>query len=201
MSALGLSAAKPTPPTFKYSQDDPMGTSDSQSGDDEVAMVTEGSSDADHIRLCEGVVDQITRLKSLSECVTASERVLGAMQNLISRKVIFCLLASFTLSSSSSSTSLEPFIKCLENIRLLDIKKLIKLLRLVQAGRVDRTPGKELCVLVPGYSTSVNVMECLGKAVSIVADSGGEAGSQLMQVRISGILMDGLTYIHIIIMY
>ena len=183
-----------------------MGTSDSQSGDDEVAMVTEGSSDADHIRLCEGVVDQITRLKSLSECITASERVLGAMQNLISRKVIFRLLASFTLSSSSSSsssisTSLEPFIKCLENIRLLDIKKLIKLLRLVQAGRVDRTPGKDLCVLVPGYSTSVNVMECLGKAVSIVADSGGEAGSQLMQVRISGIIMGGVTYIHIYIMY
>ena len=73
----------------------------------------------------------------------------------------------------------------METVKLNDIKKLINLLRLVQAGRIDRTPGKQLTVTVPGYSTPVCIADCLGNAVSLMASNEKEGGAQLLQVHIN----------------
>ncbi len=71
----------------------------------------------------------------------------------------------------------------MESFGLNDIKKMIKLLRLVQAGRVDRLPGKQLFVTIPGYTSPVCIADCLGYAVSLMASNEKEGGAQLLQVQ------------------
>ena len=176
LSALGLSASRPTPPTFNSTQSNPISSVDTHVLENDVPSAVS----SDNIKLCESVVGEVTKLKSIKECCTASNRVLGAMECLIARKVLFKLVASFsTVLKDDQRLQLMQF---LETINLNDIKKLINLLRLVQAGRIDRIPGKDLSVTIPGYSSPVSVMECLGTAVSLLASSEKQGGAQLMQV-------------------
>lgn len=130
--------------------------------------------------ICDVLMNEVAALKSVSECVVASDRLLGAMECLVARKILFTLLASFTfIDKDMQNTKLLAF---MESMELNDIKKIINLLRLVQAGRVDRLPQKNLFIVVPGYSTPVCVTTCLGNAVSIMASNEKQGGTQLLQV-------------------
>lgn len=133
------------------------------------------------MQACEVVVEEIPKLQSVSECISASNRVLGAFECLVARKILFKLIASLNFVLKDSQRS--KLLLFMETVGLNDIKKLINLLRLVQAGRVDRLSGKRLFVTVPGYSTPICIADCLGNAVSVMASNEKEGGAQLLQVH------------------
>ena len=175
LSALGLSSSRPTPPTYKHVEDDT--SSNELQLEENILKPNTGSNGSE---TCEVVVVEVVKLKSNRECVIASNRVLGAMECLIARKILFTLIASFNFVSKDSQRS--KLMTFMEMMQLNDIKKLINLLRLVQAGRIDRVPGKRLFVTVPRYSTPVCIADCLGNAVSLMASSEEQGGAQLLQV-------------------
>ena len=136
LSALELSASKPTPPTLKFSEKNSMGTFTSEETSKEAESSTttdEQGSEWYHLSSsCKELVNQAMNLKTLNECITASDRVLTAVQTQSSRRVILRLLSSLSQADPSG------YLKAIETIRLDNIQHLIRLLRLVQAKRVDQ---------------------------------------------------------------
>ena len=143
---------------------------------------------------CSIVLIEIAKLRSYGECALAGNRVLGAMECLIARKILFCLLGS--LNFVPKDTQRSKLLNVMESFGLNDIKKMINLLRLVQAGRVDRLPGKQLFVTIPGYTSPVCIADCLGNAVSLMASNEKEGGAQLLQVLAVALLFVAHTATH-----
>ena len=168
LSALGLSASKPTPPTFKFSEKNPMGTftSEETPKEAESSTTTDGQgSEWYHLSSsCKELINQAMNLKTLNECISASERVLTAVQTQSSRRVILRLLSSLSQADPAG------YLKAIETVHLDNIQHLIRLLRLVQAKRVDQD------------TISSGLLNCIESAITTIASQGSQSGAQLLQV-------------------
>ena len=186
LSALGLSQKRPTPKRFEFTSPDPLGSSLCKSlGDlDE----TEGDHKADTAPLtteidfykmsstCSHIVEQAQKLRFLTEHLDALDRIASATQTLVARRVTMLAIASL------STQSTQAFIPGLQALDLIDIKLLVRLLRLVHAGRIDGTPGSSFTLSLPSSLLPLHGLKCLGSAIStVIIENGSSAGSQLMQ--------------------
>ena len=190
LSALGLSQNNPSPRLHKFTELDPMGevwcrrgreygelfkpTPDGTlvgGGDEELV-------DEDILRIspqCEELVSQAIKLQDVEENLSALNRLTSATQTLVARRITMLVLASL---------STDPSIDCTEHLHSLDlvnILSLVRLLRLVHAGRIDGTPGRIFGVKTPSSLLPIKGLDCLGSAVTTVVTDSLEAGSQLMQ--------------------
>ena len=174
LSALGFSQHNP-PRLYLFPSNDPLGTQVvvSQGEKDEEnkaqgdTMATEGClkglSEA-----CQSLVEQATRLRTVDECRAASDRLISATQTLVARRVVLHIVGTLSLHSP------KEFFRGLVSIGLADIKKLVRLLRLVQAGRVDGTLGKNLAIKTGSSNTTPSIPDSLSLGISTVVSYGGE---------------------------
>ena len=186
LSALGLSQKRPTPRRFEFTSTDPLGSSlcktlpdlDETVGDqkDDAAPLTSDNSLYRMSSACNHIVDQALKLRSPNEHLDALSRVASATQTLVARRVTMLAIASL------STRSTQEFISGLRALDLIDIRLLVRLLRLVHAGRIDGTPGSNFTVSLPSSLLPLQGLKCLGSAIStVIIENGSSAGSQLMQ--------------------
>jgi len=97
------------------------------------------------------------------------------MQTLVARRITMLVIASLSTDETLS------FIEHLHSLRLVDILSLVRLLRLVHAGRIDGTPGKLFGVRTPSSLLPIKGLDCLSAAITTVVTDSLSAGSQLMQ--------------------
>ena len=191
LSALGLSQKRPTPRRFEFSNTDPLGEclyrreresgaeGEGQSGEGEgdgggEEDVLEGVGVIKMGHTCSELVQQAQKLRSLAENFTAINRITAATQTLVARHVTMLVIS--TLSTQSK----EDFISGLKALDLVEVKSLVRLLRLVHAGRIDGTPGKAFSVKTPSSLLPIKGLDCLGSAITAVVTESHSAGLQLM---------------------
>ena len=124
---------------------------------------------------CEDIVQQVQKLRSLEENVCAINRILSATQTLVARQVTMLVIASL------STYGTQSFIANLRALNLVNVKSLVRLLRLVHAGRIDSTPGKTFSLKTQSSLLPIKGLDCLGSAITTVVTDSLNAGSQLMQ--------------------
>lgn len=124
---------------------------------------------------CEQMVQQVQKLRSLKEHLAAVSRITSATQTLVARHITMLVIASLSTQSARS------FISGLRTLELVDVKSLVRLLRLVHAGRIDGTPGKSFRLKTPSSLLPIKGLECLSSAVTTVVSESAIAGDQLMQ--------------------
>lgn len=184
LSALGLSQKQPTPRRFQFPSNDPLGeklctvTSEGEGvesgggeggGEDQEASVIGMSS------VCEDMVQQARKLRSLGENVSAMLRITEAAQAVIARQVTMLVIATLSTHGSVS------FVDSLRTLGLVDVQSLVRLLRLVHAGRIDGSPGNSFSVTTHSSLLPIKALDCLSSAISTVVTDSDTAGSQLMQ--------------------
>lgn len=186
LSALGLSQKRPTPKRFEFSSSDPLGSNlcktltdlDESSGDHK-SDSTPLTPETDFYKMsatCNQVVEQAQKLRSLNEHIEAINRVASATQTLVARRVTMLVIASL------STQSTQAIISGLQALDLIDVKLLVRLLRLVHASRIDGTPGSTFTLSLPSSLLPLQGLKCLGSAIStVITENGNLAGSQLMQ--------------------
>ena len=190
LSALGLSQKKPAPQRFEFSSNDPLGLNacrtstsmqpgeggDGGEGGEGGGGVEEGVSSgvAKISQACEDIIQQVQKLKSIDENFTAVDRIASATQTLVARHLT--MLAIATLSTQGT----EKFLSSLKALNLLDVKSLVRLLRLVHAGRINGTPGQSFSLKTASSLLPVKGLECLSVAITTVVAEHSSAGSQLM---------------------
>ncbi len=190
LSALGLSKKRPAPKRFEFSPgSDPLGKNrcklshTREEGGEGGEAEGEGESKAEEgessaIRLspvCEDIVQQAQKLHSLTESMSAICRVSEAAQTVVARQITMFVVATLSIRGR------ENFITTLRKLGLVDVQSLIRLLRLVHAGRIDGTPGKSFSVATQSTLMPIKGLECLSSAISTVVTDSVSAGSQLMQ--------------------
>jgi len=190
LSALGLSQKRPTPRRFEFSGTDPLGehvckgehgSVEGESGGGEgedVGGDDDTSGGAGIIKMshvCDELIQQVQKLRSLGENIIAINRITAATQTLVARHVTMLVI------SSLSTQGKHNFISGLRALDLVDVKSLVRLLRLVHAGRIDGTPGKVFGVKTPSSLLPIKGLDCLGSAITTVVTESHSAGSQLMQ--------------------
>ncbi len=193
LSALGLSQKRPTPRRFQFSGSDPLGESLCKSMNEregEGAELGEGETEGEGgmsgeedgagnvfrmSSVCEDAVQQAQKLRSLGETVSAIRRISEAAQTMVARQITMLVIASLSTHGSDS------FIASLRALGLVDVQSLIRLLRLVHAGRIDGTPGKSFSLTTQSSLQPIKGLECLSSAISTVVTDSVPAGSQLMQ--------------------
>ena len=186
LSALGLSQKRPTPKRFEFTSFDPLGSilcksiADLDETDiDHKANVVPLTTENDFYKMsstCNHIVEQAQKLRSLAEHLDALNRIASATQTLVARRVTMLAIASL------STQSTRAFISGLQALDLIDIKLLVRLLRLVHAGRIDGTPGSNFTLSLPSSLLPLLGLKCLGSAIStVITENGSSAGSQLMQ--------------------
>lgn len=186
LSALGISQPRPTPQKYELDDSDPMGGESVKMTEEDGLKqdnVSGGGSSVEHIKMssvCEDLMSQVEKLKSVEENILALSRVTVGAQVLVARQVTLMLIASLsTEQSTEQSTNLAA---ALQSLGLLDVKPLVRLLRLVDAGRIDSTPGKSFFISVPSHIYPISAVQCLSDALaSVVTSDGTSAGLQLMQ--------------------
>ena len=191
LSALGLSQKRPTPRRFEFSNTDPLGEhlykrehesgaeGEGQSGEGEgdgggEEDIPEGVGVVKMGHTCGELVQQAQKLRSLGENFTAINRITAATQTLVARHVTMLVIS--TLSTQGK----RDFISGLKALDLVDVKSLVRLLRLVHAGRIDGTPGKAFSVKTPSSLLPIKGLDCLGSAITAVVTESHSAGLQLM---------------------
>ena len=188
LSALGLSQRRPTPRRFEFSNTDPLGehlyrrereSGVEREGEEEgdggaEEDIPEGVGVVKMSHTCDELVQQAQKLRSLSENFTAINRITAATQTLVARHVTMLVIT--TLSTQTK----QNFISGLKALDLVDVKSLVRLLRLVHAGRIDGTPGKVFSVKTPSSLLPIKGLECLGSAITAVVTESHSAGLQLM---------------------
>ena len=186
LSALGLSQKRPTPKRFEFSSSDPLGSNLCKSivdaGEEESEHKTDlptVTSQTDFYKIsstCNQFSEQAQKLRSLGEHLEALDRIASATQTLVARRVTMLVIASL------STQSTRAFVSGLQALELVDIKLLVRLLRLVHAGRIDGTPGSSFTLSLPSSLLPLQGLKCLGSAIStVIVENGTLAGSQLMQ--------------------
>lgn len=186
LSALGLSQKRPTPKRFEFTSPDPLGGSLCKSLADLDETERDHKADAaplttetDFYKMsstCNHIADQAQKLRHLTEHLDALDRIASATQTLVARRVTMLAIASL------STQSAQAFISGLQALDLIDIKLLVRLLRLVHAGRIDGTPGSSFTLTLPSSLLPLQGLKCLGSAIStVIIENGSSAGSQLMQ--------------------
>ena len=187
LSALGLSQKHPTPKRFEFAAKDPLGSSlsksltDIEQGDedkkpDATPLSTVESDFYKMSSACCEIADQVQKLRSVWEHLEALNRIASAMQTLVARRVTMLTITS--LSTKNTRT----FVSGLRTLDLVDIKLLVRLLRLAHAGRIDGTPGSSFTIFLPSSLVPIYGLKCLGDAIStVITENGTSAGSQLMQ--------------------
>ena len=187
LSALGLSQKRPTPKRFEFSSPDPLGSSlcksladvEESDGEPKTDVTPLTATDTDLYKMsstCTQVTEQAQKLKSLNEHLEALNRIASATQTLVARRVTMLAIASL------STRSTQTFVSGLKALDLIDIKLLVRLLRLVHAGRIDGTPGSTFTLSLPSSLLPLQGLKCLGNAIStVITENGTSAGSQLMQ--------------------
>ena len=189
LAALGLSHSNPSPRLHKFSEPDPMGEvwcrrdreygelfgtrSDGTAAGGEEELVDEHA-----LKIgtqCEELVSQAIKLQDMEENLSALHRLTGAVQTLVSRRITMLVIASL-----STNTSLD-FVSHLHSLGLVDVMSLVRLLRLVHAGRIDGTPGRLFGVSTPSSLLPIKGLDCLSSALTTVVTNSLESGSQLMQ--------------------
>lgn len=184
LSALGLSQKHPTPKRFEFTSPDPLGSSLCKSLTDIEECDEDHKTDATTVESdfykissnCSEVVDQVQKLRNFREHFEALNRIASAMQTLVARRVTMLAI------SSLSTKNAQVFVSGLQTLDLVDIKLLVRLLRLAHAGRIDGTPGLSFTISLPSSLVPVHELKCLGDAIStVITENGTSAGSQLMQ--------------------
>ena len=84
------------------------------------------------------------------------------------------------IASLSTDNTLN-FADHLRSLDLSNILSLVRLLRLVHAGRIDGTPGRLFGVRTPSSLLPIKGLDCLSSALTSVVTDSLQAGSQLMQ--------------------
>lgn len=182
LSALGLSQKRPTPKRFEFSGTDPLGENlckGAQESEGGASGVEEGESVEENTpgsviklsQVCEVLVQQVHKLRSLGEKLSAINRVVAATQTLVARHVTMLVIASLSTMGSQS------FIANLKVLGLEDVKSLVRLLRLVHAGRIDGTPGKSFSLKTPSSLLPLKGLQCLSSAITTVVTESTSAGS------------------------
>ncbi|CAI8021126.1 Probable E3 ubiquitin-protein ligase HERC1 [Geodia barretti] len=190
LSALGLSQTNPTPRLHKFTEPDQMGEAWSRRGR-EYGELFEATPDGtlvgggdeelvdEHILKigpqCEELVSQAIKLQDIDETLSALQRLTSAVQTLVARRITMLVIASL-----STDTSLD-FAEHLRSVGLVNVLSLVRLLRLVHAGRIDGTPGRLFGVRTPSSLLPIKGLDCLASALTTVVSDSLEAGSQLMQ--------------------
>lgn len=182
LHALGLSVAKPSPPSFTFKDPNPMGTIIQTNEEDNNITSEEGESENEWFSLsvnCNVIIIQAFDLLTAKECQAASNRVLTAIQTHASRRVILKLLSLLSVTTpslpDSNNTASNNSSSIVEEISLDNIQHLIRLLRLVQAKR----DGLE----ERGEEMRREVQNCVESTISSVASSSEKSASQLLQVN------------------
>lgn len=186
ISALGLSQKRPTPKRFEFTSGDPLGSqlckslpeSDESTGEhkSDTTPVTTETELYQMSTTCNQVAEQTQKLKSLNEHLEALDRIASATQMLVARRITMLVIASL------STQSTQAFVSGLQTLGLVDIKLLVRLLRLVHAGRIDGTPGATFTLSLPSSLLPLQGLKCLSSAIStVITENGTSAGSQLMQ--------------------
>lgn len=126
--------------------------------------------------LCNDVMSQVQTLKSMEENLAALNRVVGGVQTLVARHVTLMLIASITVQNSSQLLS------ALKELGILDLRSLVRLLRLVDDGRINGTPSEMFIISTPSNLYPLPALQCLSDAISTVVTEGApSAGMELMQ--------------------
>ena len=126
-------------------------------------------------QVCTKVVEQISKLQSLDEHLLAIDRVAAATQTLVARRVTMLVIASL---STLGTTNL---ISSLQALDLVNIQSLVRLLRLVDAGRIDGTPGDSFSVTTPSSLLPIKGLDCISTAITTAVTQSIDSGMQLMQ--------------------
>ncbi len=184
LSALGLSKMHPTPKLFNFHASDPMGTrlckattEDDSTDADVTDKTTDNVEDSNTLSLsktCENVSEQISKLKSLDEHLVALRRVSAAVQTLVARRIIMLVIAS--LSTQGTTT----LITNLQSVNLDGIQSLVRLLRLVDAGRIDGSSGDSFSVVTPSSLLPLRGLDFLSSAITTAVSQSHSSGQQLM---------------------
>ena len=124
---------------------------------------------------CEELISQAIKLQDVEENLSALQRLTGAVQTLVARRITMLIIASLSTNNAIN------FVEHLRSLGLVNIHSLVRLLRLVHAGRIDGTPGRHFGVRTPSSLLPIKGLECLSSALTTVVTSSLEAGSQLMQ--------------------
>ena len=153
LSALGLSQKCPTPKRFEFSSPDPLGSNlcktltDSDKGyGDYKRDATPLTTETDFYKMsstCNHVVEQAQKLRSLNERIEAINRIASATQTLVACRVTMLVVASL------STQSTQAIITGLQALDLIDVRLLVRLLRLVHASRINGTPGSTFTLSLP----------------------------------------------------
>lgn len=190
LSALGLSQTNPSPRLHKFTESDPMGEAWCRRGREygelfgttpDGTLVGGGGEELvdEHILKigpqCEELVSQAIKLQDMDETISALQRLTSAVQTLVARRITMLVIASL-----STDTSLD-FTEHLHSLGLVNVLSLVRLLRLVHAGRIDGTPGSLFGVRTPSSLLPIKGLDCLSSALTTVVSDSLEAGSQLMQ--------------------
>lgn len=176
--ALGLSEQLPAPRTYPFPGDhDPLGLGTVVNFPTDKASKKDAAVECVSIHSplsqpCRNLVDQAQRLATPSECREANDRVISAALTLTARQVILHMIAKLSLLEENELQ------KGIQAMGLTSVKNLVKLLRLVQANRIDGT--------LEGHGSALDESDkepakCLGLAMSAVLSDGGDSAVQLMQ--------------------
>lgn len=187
VSALGISQRRPPLQRFTFRSDDSLGeealkvSQEDGLKHDETAKQVFGRGSVQQFKIsdeCDDLAYQVQQLKTLEENVSALNRITSAAQILVARHVYLMLIAA--LSTQQQSGKLLATLRSLE---LTNVKSLVQILRLVDADRVNGTPGKCFLVSLPSGGHPLPALDCLNGAIgSAVTDEGLSTGLHLMQV-------------------
>ena len=192
LAALGLSQTNPSPRLHKFNEPDPMGEAwcrrDREYGE-LFGGAPEGSAgggggedeelvDESVLKIslqCEELVSQAIKLQNVDETLSSLHRLTGTVQTQVARKITMLVIASLSTDNTLN------FIDHLRSLGLVNILSLVRLLRLVHAGRIDGTPGRLFGVRTPSSLLPIKGLDCLSSALTTVVTDSLQAGSQLMQ--------------------
>ena len=186
LSALGISQGQPTPQKFEFSNQDPMGEGpyklNREDGPNESSAKVTVDPSVGQFRIspaCHKLMNQVQKLKSMEENLAALSRVAAGAQTLVARHIIIMLLSNLSTQPPRS------LISALKNLELLDIRSLVQLLRLVDAGRISGMMGEEISSSLPQASLyPVPPLQSISDVIAaIITDQveGVSTGLHLMQ--------------------
>ena len=181
LSALGLTQKKPTPQIYEFKDPDPMGEevlrASREGMKNDIGEGTKNTTVRGEFfrisKVCTDLMGQVQRLKSMEENMTALKRIASAAQTLIARHVTVTIIANLTTQPAKN------FISSLKKLDLLDIQSLVRLFRLVHAGRINGT----LCdSFTPSNLCPFNPVESLSTAITtVITEERTPGGAQLVQ--------------------
>jgi hypothetical protein len=180
LSALGISQPRPTSQMFEITKSDPMGGESVKVDEKGYSKNKQGGASVENFKMsstCEELMCQVQKLKSTDEHLLALNRVTVGAQVLVARRVMLMLIASLSTERCGSLAA------TLKMLGLLEVKPLVRLLRLVDSGRIDGTPGNLFMVTVPFHLYPTPALQCLSDALSSVVATSDDASAGLRLIQ------------------